>query len=69
MHRAVHRLGSEVGSPNDSEDTLGPFSLCDDDRPPMSRSLSTDSLLRHNTYVVFYLSTRSVDRSRGEPGL
>ena len=69
VHRAVHRLGSEVASPNDSEDTLGPYTLYDDDRPPMSRSLSTDSLLRHNTYVVFYLSTRSVDRSRGEPGL
>ena len=69
VHRAVHRLGSEVASPNDSDDTLGPSTLYDDDRPPMSRSLSTDSLLRHNAYVVFYLSTRSVDRSRGEPGL
>ena len=69
VHKSVHRHGSEVASPHDAEAMLGPYTLYDDDRPPTSRSLSTDTLLRHNTYVVFYLSACRVDRSIGEPGL
>ena len=69
VHKSVHRHGSEVASPHDAEAMLGPYTLYDDDRTPASRSISTDNLLRRNTYVVFYLSTCSVDRSIGEPGL
>ena len=69
VHRPVHRPGSEVASPNNTESMLGPYTLYDDDRPPTSGSLSTDNLLRRNTYVVFYLCSSRADRSIGEPGL
>ena len=69
VHNSVHSSGSEVASPNDATTMFGPYTLYDDDKPPSTRNPSTDNLLRHNTYVVFYLCTRRAGRSNSEPGL
>ena len=69
VHRHVHSNGSEAASPNHTEAALGLYTLYDDDRPLVFKSPSTDNLLRHNTYVVFYLSESRTDRRSGEPGL
>ena len=69
VHNDVQSLGSEVASPSDATPMYGPYTLYDDDRPPTTRDPSTDNLLRHNTYVVFYLRTCRAGRSNSEPGL
>ena len=69
VHNAVQSSGSEVSSPNDATTMFGPYTLYDDVKPPSTRNPSSDNLLRHNTYVVFYLCTRRDGRRNSEPGL
>ena len=69
VHNAVQSTGSEVSSNNDATIMFGPYTLHDDDKPPSTRNPSSDNLLRHNTYVVFYLCTRRAGRRTSEPGL
>ena len=69
VHNAVQSSGSEVSSPNDATTMFGPYTLYDDDKPPSTSNPSSDNLLRHNTYVVFYLCTRRDGRRNSEPGL
>ena len=68
MHRFVHSRGSEASSPNHAETALGLYTLYDDDKPFVIKNPSTDNILRHNTYVVFYLCMSITDRSYDEPG-
>ena len=69
VHNDIHSLGSEGTSPGDATPMYGTYTLYDDDRPPTTRNPSTDNLLRHNTYVVFYFRTCTAGRSNSEPGL
>ena len=69
VHNAVQSSGSEVASPNVTTTMFGPYTLYDDDKPPSPRSPITDNLLRHNTYVVFYICTCRDGRRNSEPGL
>ena len=68
VHQTVHSRGSEVSSPNHDDEVLGPYTLYDDDKPLVNRNSSTDNILRHNTYVAFYLFVSTTDRSPDEPG-
>ena len=68
VHQTVHSRGSEVSSPNHDDEVLGPYILYDDDKPLVNRNSSTDNILRHNTYVAFYLFVSTTDRSPDEPG-
>ena len=68
VHNDVPSSGSEVASPSDFTTMYGQYTLYDDDRPLTARSSCTDNLLRHNTYVVFYLHTCRAGRSSSEPG-
>ena len=69
VHNDVQSSGSEVASPSDTTPMFGPYTLYDDDKPPTTRNPSTDNLLRHNTYVVFYFCTCRDGRRNSEPGL
>ena len=68
MHKLVHSRGSEVSSPSHADGALGPYTLYDDDKPLVTQNSSTDNILRHNTYVVFYLCMSDTEGSSDGPG-